>query len=339
LHYLSFLFQGSHAAQEMIGQSSDFDKIIVFQYSPVTMALPAIKYKKLIKKTTGKDIPLFIYCFDLWPESIVSAGLKNKGILYELVKLLSKWLFAKADGIFISSQNFEKYFNRKLNIYNNIKYLPIYAESLFTNSQKIDNPLIAENEHENAINLVFAGNVGEMQSVETIIMAMAEIEKKTMVGNTIPNIKLHIVGDGSSLAKVMKLAQDLSLKDDIVIFHGRFPIEDMPKFYDMADAFLVTLKADPIISYTLPGKVQSYMAYGKPIIAAINGETADVIQASRCGVAINSEDSLGLANAIIEFAKTDKKIRQEYGESGKAYYDANFSVDSFMSRFLSFLSD
>ena len=132
-------------------------------------------------------------------------------------------------------------------------YLPQYAEELYNNIR------IEKKEKEN-VDFVFAGNIGEVQSVETIVMAASKI--------TDQNIKIHIVGDGSSLEKCKKLFNDLNLKN--IIFYGRRPMEGMQQFYQIADAMLVTLKKDDIISMTLPGKVQSYMAARKPIIGAID---------------------------------------------------------------------
>jgi len=150
-NYLSFAVS---ASIKSLFIEKDFDLIFVYQLSPVTMALPGI----LLKKLTNK--PLILYCFDLWPESIVSGGISTRSITYTVLLKLSKWIYGRADQILISSQQFKGYFNKTLDIETELRYLPIYAEALFDNMDK--------NNHE-IINLVFAGNIGEMQSVETII--------------------------------------------------------------------------------------------------------------------------------------------------------------------------
>jgi glycosyltransferase involved in cell wall biosynthesis len=105
----------------------------------------------------------------------------------------------------------------------------------------------------------------------------------------------------------------------------------MPKFYEMADAFLVTLKANKNISYTLPNKVQSYMAAGKPIIGAIDGETKLVIEEASCGYCSPAEDFQALASNIRAFLnETDK--HEEYGKQARSYYDSQFSKHHFMKR-------
>ncbi len=106
----------------------------------------------------------------------------------------------------------------------------------------------------------------------------------------------------------------------------------------MADAFLVTLKANKVISYTLPNKVQSYMAAGKPIIGAIDGETNLVIKEADCGLCVNAEDSESLARAIKQFV-CDKDKHQYYGENAKKYYDNNFSKKMYIMKINALLQE
>lgn len=306
LNYISFVVSSSIKAFFI---EKNFDLILVYQLSPVTMAIPAILLKKLTKK------PLIIYCHDLWPESIISAGISTKSNLYTILLKISKWIYKNADQIFISSRQFEEYFNKTLEIYNNITYLPVYAESLFENVH-------SKEKKEDILNLVFAGNIGEMQSVETILYAANELKQNR-------NIKFHIIGDGSSRKKCEELAHRLNLSN--LIFYGHHSVTEMPAFYEMADAFLVTLKKNKVISYTLPNKVQSYMAAGKPIIGAIDGETKTVIEEANCGLCAPSEDYKELAEIIKRFAE-EKEKHSVYGKNARNYYDNNFSKKIYMKK-------
>ena len=329
LNYFSFVLQASKTARALAkDRSTDFDKILVVQYSPVTMAIPGILLKRKLKK------PLLLYSFDLWPESIVSAGLPNHGPIYFFTLKLSQWIYRQADLILTSSKNFRKYFENKLKFKGTIEYLPIYAEDLFQSAapdisglQDLSEPQDSPVPADAVVNLLFAGNIGEMQSMETIINAADKLRVH-------PEICFHIVGDGSALERSKQLAFELKLSS--IIFHGRHPLEDMPDFYAMADAFLVTLKRDEFISYTLPGKVQSYMACGKPILAAIDGETADVIQESGSGLCCPAEDAEGFAKIILHFVE-EKEKRREYGAQASQYYNAHFSKDAFFSSLTGYL--
>ena len=104
----------------------------------------------------------------------------------------------------------------------------------------------------------------------------------------------------------------------------------MPAYYAMADAMLVTLTGDPFIGLTLPAKVQTYMAAGKPVIASANGEIPRVIRESGCGYCAAAEDPQALAEAVLRFlADTDK---ERLGRNAKEYYETHFSRSMYMSK-------
>lgn len=311
LNYISFAV---FATIKSLFVKKDFDIILVYQLSPVTMALPGILLKKLTKK------PLILYCHDLWPESIASAGISAESSIYSILLKISKWIYNSADYIFTSSKLFKEYFNSILEVYDNITYLPIYAEGLFEEIHSIE-------KNDEQIDLVFAGNIGEMQSVETIIYAANELKEEEY-------IKIHIVGDGSARAKCEELAKQLELTN--IIFHGQYPVTEMPRFYAMADAFLITLKANKVISYTLPNKVQSYMAAGKPIIGAIDGETQIVINEAQCGLCSPAEDYREFANNIRKFYR-EKEKKSTYCKNSRNYYENNFSRKIYIEHLTSLL--
>jgi glycosyltransferase involved in cell wall biosynthesis len=307
LNYVSFALS---ACVKSLKLKKDFDLIMVYQLSPVTMALPGILLKRLTRK------PLILYCLDLWPESLASAGISSNSRLYRVMLRMSRWIYRQADEIYISSRMFEQYFRETLDLGNNITYLPGYAESMFENLE------VSDRMDKETVDFVFAGNIGEMQSVETIIYAANELKDVT-------HLRVHIVGDGSSREKVERLTKQLRLKN--VIFHGQFPITEMPRFYRFADAFLVTLKANPYISYTLPNKVQSYMAAGKPIIGAIDGETKIVIEEAECGHCAPAENFVELAQFMKKFAQ-EKDKHATYGKNARDYYNRHFSKGIFYDR-------
>lgn len=246
LNYMSFMIS---ASIKTLLISKDFDTIFVYQLSPITMTIPAIVYKKI-----HKNKKIHLYCLDLWPESLLVENFDKNSKVYKIIYKLSKWIYSKCDSISVTSKGFIDYFNKELNINSKIKYLPQYCEEYIYQNK---NSYIKKDN--NKMNLVFTGNIGKAQSVETIIKAAEKLKKENMM--------IHIVGDGSSLQKCKELSEELNL--DNVIFYGRKPIEDMTTYYNMADAMLITLADEEIIAKTIPGKLQSYMAAGKPIIGAI----------------------------------------------------------------------
>jgi len=213
---------------------------------------------------------------------------------------------------------FKDYFSDVLGMdTKNIRHLPQYAEDLFF--EKVEQPRTAVGpDKDAAFHFVFAGNIGEMQSVDTIIKAANELRDHK-------NIVVHIVGDGTKLYYCKDLAQGFGLEN--IHFYGRRPVEEMPQYYSMASAMLITLKDNQALSYTLPGKIQSYMAAGKPIIGAINGETARVIQEAGCGFCCSAEDFMGLAGLLLAFCNSDERLHME--ENSLNYYSMHYDKNGF----------
>ena len=192
-----------------------------------------------------------------------------------------------------------------------MEYLPQYAEDIFSSQPAADT--------KESVDLLFAGNIGAAQSVDTIILA-ADILRDEAVN-------FHIVGSGSEFERLQQLSESKGLEK--LRFYGRRPLDEMPEFYRKADAMLITLRADPIISCTLPGKVQSYMAAGKPIIGAIDGETARVIKDANCGFCGKAENPEELADHIKRFLLSPEK--EALGKNSRNYYEHNFSRNKFFA--------
>ncbi len=287
----------------------DYDVVFTNQTSPVMMSTAAAAYAKKHHKK------VVMYCMDLWPACLAAGGMKPQSPIYKLFGKISGRIYRKMDRILITSQMFQDYLVQQHNVdREKIGYLPQYANAVFDDMQQIT-------ESKDTVDLMFAGNVGAAQSLNTVIDA-AEILKD------VPNLRWHIVGDGSELENLKEMAKEKCL--DQVIFHGRKPVEEMPKHYAMADAMLVTLTADEFISLTLPGKVQTYMAAGKPIIGAANGEIPLAIERAQCGFCTHAESAEGLAQAVKSFLECENK--EELGRNAKRYYENNFTRKLFMEQ-------
>lgn len=283
-----------------------FDVVFCNQLSPVMMADAAIAYKKKYK------VPVVMYCLDLWPESLIAGGITRESVIYKYFHYVSKKIYRQMDKILITSRMFSDYLSKEFGIREDkIEYLPQYAEGIFEQ--------IPAREEDGVFNFMFAGNIGAVQSVETVIKAARMMEGQP--------VKFHIVGGGTDLERLQKMSEDL----DNVIFYGRRPLEEMPEFYAKADAMLVTLAADPVLSLTLPGKVQSYMAVGKPIIGAIDGETKVIIEDAQCGFCGKADDTEELVANIKKFISEDTD-RVAMGMNARRFYEENFQEKLFMDK-------
>ncbi|MDO4965291.1 MAG: glycosyltransferase family 4 protein [Lachnospiraceae bacterium] len=309
LNYASFYFSAMRAIKKIKG---NFDVVYSYQLSPIFMALPARWYKKRYK------VPMFLYCCDLWPESLKMYIKSESNPAFKWVKHISKKVYDAADMIATQSESFISYLKDVHNIDSSkLTYIPNFADEEY-----LSKDFSAENN--GAIDFVFLGNVGIAQNLTKVIDAFKAACNEV-------DMKLHIVGGGALVDDLKKQAKEL-LIDDKVIFYGQKPVEEMPIYYKLADACIVSLKSDNATGLTLPAKVQGYMAAGKPIIGMITGSANETIKAAECGICVEAEDVDGLKDAFIKFASLSEEDRLRYGASGREYFIKHFRKDIHISR-------
>ena len=302
LNYYSFVLSSEWYLRHC---KEDFDVVFVNQLSPVMMAQAGLSWAK----RNGKKCVL--YCLDLWPESLLVGGIHKNSAVYKLFLNISRRLYRKADTIVVSSKAFIDYFETTLKITGrDIRWMPQYAEDIF-------GVISAEEKQKPVVDFLLAGNIGQLQSVETIVEAARLLKGEN-------NIHIHIVGNGVSLENCKTMAEGL----ENITFHGRHDVSEMPAFYAMADVMMVSLVKDEGLSANLPGKVQSYLAAGKPVVGPINGETPRIIAEANCGMCSPAEDPEALAQVMRQIAADPERLKI-YGENARQYYQNHFSKEIF----------
>lgn len=288
LNYASFYFSSLRIIKKL---DKDFDRIICYQYSPITMASCAVKYAK------KNHCPLITYCFDLWPESVKTYNISEKNPIYKIANSLSKNVYNNSNKIIVTSRPFIEYFVTVHQIpKEKLFYLPQYSQDYSKDMRAV--------KKDGKIHLLYAGNIGKVQNVKCIIEAVELIKTKK-------DYIVDIVGDGSECLGLINLVNRKNLEKRIV-FHGEKPKEDLSHFYSLADALLLTMKDDgTYVSKTLPLKLQSYMSTGKPILASINGAARDIINEYKCGYCVNAGDTKAFATIIENFIDKQPKIKYQ----------------------------
>jgi len=305
LNYMSYMLSASIKALFL---DKEFDIIFAYQMSPVTMVLPAV----IMKRRSNK--PLYLYSCDIWPESLKNIISDENNIIYKMLKKFSKYLYSNCDEITVTSKSFIQYFNQEHSIpIERISYIPQHAEDIYLQMDFTPTDDVTD--------FMFMGNIGIAQDIKCILDATEKIKY-------IPKFKVHFVGDGSYLEKSKDIVKQKGL-ENIVIFHGRHSLDKMPDFYSLADACLLTLKADNLVGLTMPSKLQGYMAAGKAVIAAINGAAREVIEDSHCGICIDASDSKALADAMKDFIENRDKYK-DCGENGRKYFINHFTKKKYM---------
>ncbi len=313
LNYFSFAFL---ATLKVFSIKGKFDKIFIFAPSPITVGIPGILARKKFKAKT------FLWVHDLWPESIrIAGGIEKKWIL-NLVDKMTRWIYSKMDKLLIQSKGFISYLeNQEVNS-NKIIYYPFYAETFY----KIEDPeLLYSQKLPKGFRILFAGNIGEGQSFETLLSAAKIINLKNLP------ITWIVFGEGR-LKEYVKEEIVKNKLEEIFILMGSVPAVEMPKYFACVDALLVSLKKSEIFSITIPGKLQSYLACGKPIVGSLDGIGAEIIIESKAGFTSCAEDANELANQIINLFHTPIEIRNQMGLNARNFFEVEFEREILLDK-------
>ena len=294
-----------------------YDVIFIFEPSPVTVALPALLLKKLFK------IPVMFWVQDLWPESLAATGAVSSRMILDKVAEMVKFIYRRCDKILITSKSFRESIEKHCGDPERIAFFPQSAEEVFQPIAE-KRSIAALEPVPSGFWLMFAGNIGAAQDFQTLMAAAEKLKDHR-------DIHWLIVGDGRMRGWAESAANERGLQGNFH-FLGRHPMEAMPAFFSCADALLVTLKKEPIFALTIPAKIQSYLACGRPVIAALDGAGASVIADAGAGYTCPAENSELFAQAVLNMYQTPKAEREKMGMSGRAYYESNFGRDMLLDK-------
>ncbi|SNB45065.1 glycosyltransferase family 4 protein [Geobacter sp. DSM 9736] len=320
LNYLSFAASASIAGPLLC--RGKFDQIFVFEPSPITVGIPALVMKSL------KSASVLFWVQDLWPESLSATGALSSKVVLGWVGKLVRAIYRRCDRILIQSRSFAGSVIQQGGSPERIRYFPNSAEKVFTcqSASEAEIPALPT-----GFRIMFAGNIGAAQDFGNII-ATAKLLKEYR------DIRWIIVGDGRmrQWAETEIARQGLG---EIFSFLGRYPLEAMPAFFAQADALLVTLRKEKIFAMTIPTKIQAYLACGRPVIAAIDGEGAKIIEEAGAGFTCPAEDPGLFAQAVLKMYRTSSVERERMAASGRKYYQLNFDSEALLDKLVLWMQE
>jgi colanic acid biosynthesis glycosyl transferase WcaI len=317
LNYLSYIVSSIIIGSWKL-RKNNFDVIFVYEPSPVTVGLPAIWLKKL------KKAPIIFWSLDLWPESLSAVGVLNSKILLSFIGKVVKFIYNNCDLILAQSHSFINSINKYCREDVRVEYFPSWSEEL-----PFSHELAQEVEYKNnTFNILFTGNIGEAQDFPAIIDAAEYLRSE--------NVRWLIVGDGrmNDWLKAEVINRDLESQ---VILLGEFPIERMHSFYNHSQALLVSLKRDYYLSLVIPGKVQSYLMSGLPILGMVGGETEKIIKDSGCGYTCKPGDGIALAGIVNKMILTSDANKKSMGARGRNYAIQKFDRNMLLKKLESWM--
>lgn len=306
LNYVSWPWYAAHALHRLPG---GYDAVFCFNTSPVLMCWPAIRYAK------KHHIPFTNYVLDIWPENLYSVlNVKNKA-LRAIAQGVSDALYKKADRLIAMSEPLQQRLCQRTGMPpQKVAAIPQYCEDFYAVPQ-LDAALQAQ--FGGRFNLVFTGTFTPAQSLETVITAVQDARSRGA-----DMLHLLLVGDGMSRAALEAKVKELHA-EDAVTFYGSVPATDIPKFTALADALIVCLSDSPDLGLTVPAKVASYMAAGKPVLASMDG-AGNAAVAAAGGLSSPACDAAALADNLLALTRMDAAQRAAMGQSAKEYYLAHY---------------
>lgn len=313
-NYLSFIWHANKKAKKI---NKDFDIIYVFEVSPITVALPAIKLKKRL------NIPVIMNVQDLWPENIVAVTGINNAFIISIVDKLVNYIYKHCDLLLCASPSFVERITKRGIDRSKVKYWPQYS---IVSKSNLDSNIF----NNDKFNITFTGNIGEAQGIDIAIQAADKLRNE--------NIHWNFIGNGRSKEKMELLVKKLNL-ESCISFYGFIEENKIPQYLESSDAALLILKPDPIFEMTIPAKLQTYLSCGEPILGCVSGEGKKIIEDAHCGV-ISQEISVeALVKATRELINLDQKEIDNYKLNAYQYSLSNFNKKTLLNELENYMEE
>ena len=320
LNYVSWPLYAAAALNRLPG---GYDAVFCFNTSPVLMCWPAIRYARKHK------IPFTNYVLDLWPENLYSVLPVSNKLLRRIAQGVSDHLYKQADRLIAMSEPLQQRLCERTDKPKSaVAAIPQYCEDFYAVPQ---HDAALEERFAGRFNLVFTGTFTPAQSLDMVLRAVLEARAAGA-----ENLHLLLVGDGMSQESLQTLAQELHA-EDAVTFYGSVPAKEVPKFTALADALLISLSDSPDLGLTVPGKLASYMAAGKPILASMNGAGFAAVQQSGGGLVSPACDQHALAENMLRLTTMTETDRAALGAKAKEYYLAHYRRAELLRRLETFI--
>jgi glycosyltransferase involved in cell wall biosynthesis len=312
LNYLSWMASSIQAA--WLAPRCD---VMYVWHPPLTVGISAWVIARLKRVRYVYDVQ------DLWPESALASGLMRPGLLVTVLHRLADWVYRRAPAIFVVSEAAAAHL-----VARGVDRSKISVARHWIDTSPFERPATRERRAGlgwgSKFVVMFAGNLGFVQGLDTVIGAAALLRDR-------PEIEFVLVGDGADRGRLEAMVDEKRL--DNVRFLGYHPPEEMPALLRAADALLVHLRRSDIAEHAVPTKILSYMAAARPIVCATTGAAAELVQTAGAGLTTAPDDPAGLAAAVVRLASMSPEARDRMGRDGRAYLDAHFDKQTVISQY------
>lgn len=313
-NYLSFALTSALGVPGILRRGVDV--VLALQASPLLGIVGGLTQKAVF------GTPLVTWIQDLWPDSLEVAGIRSP-LAWRSMDRLMRATYRRSDAILMQSSAFRAHAERYGVPAEKTLYVPNWADPAY---RPLDEKEFAAERAElpNGFRIVLAGNIGEAQDIETVI-AVARLLK----GH--PAIRICVFGDGR-----MRPALEEAIARETLFptlqWLGPRPFDQMPRYFSAADALLLTLRSNPTMAMTIPSRLQAYMACGRPIIAALDGEASRIVTENGAGLGVGAGQPEALRDAILALWRMSSEERRVMAERALRCSQTEFNASHIVDR-------
>lgn len=291
--------------------------VLYAYHPPLTVGITA-SILRLIRR-----IPVVYDIQDMWPDTLRVTGMLNNPSALRVVGAVCDWVYRRVDRIVVLSPGFKRLLLQRGVTEAKLCVVYNWADeaSLATPEGQVQAAFPAKDQ----FRILFAGNMGKAQALDTVLQAAELLQQR---GSRVCWIML---GGGVEVARLKSEAARRKLTN--LLFLPPVPMAQVGAYLKAADALLVHLRKDPLFEITIPSKTQAYMAVGKPLLMAVDGDAADLVKQSGGGVVAESENPEALAASAERLANTNAEGLAAMGEQAQVFYQRHLALAVGVRRF------
>lgn len=307
IYYLSFAFSAMFIG---IWRVKRADVMLVYQ-SAIPTGIAAWWISRL------RGIPYMLDVVDLWPESVVASGMLRNRFLISMIRAVSRFVYLRADHVSVITEGYRDRLIEMGVPADRISVIYHWKRPELYGVTTVDDKFAEEEDLSNSFNVVYAGNIGPCQSLETVLECAEQLKDQ------VPDVCFVLVGDGLDRERLQDMATTKQLSN--VRFLGRRPQEQMAPLSALAAAMLVHLERSPMADVSIPSKTIGYLGCGRPILMGVAGEATRLVERHQCGVAFEPKNANSLADAVLKMYHASPDEREHWSTAGLAAYEENFN--------------
>jgi colanic acid biosynthesis glycosyl transferase WcaI len=286
---------------------------------PATIGLPATVLKWL------RGIPFVYNIQDLWPDSLLSTEMFNSNLGLRMLHGWCNFVYRRAAKITVIAPGMKKKLIERGVPAGKIEVIYNWCDEQLICRENRDEKLARQLGFAGKFNVVFAGNMGKAQALDAVIEAAG------LLKSDFPNIQFVFIGSGVDVDKLKSISQKKELNN--VLFLPRRPVSEIAPVLRLADVLLVHLRKDPLFSITIPSKTQAYLAVGRPLLMAVEGDASEMVNRAQAGLSCEPENPQAIAVAVKKLYNMTPSQLQQLGKNGQSLYDRELSFSVAIARY------